>query len=127
MILVTGGTGLLGRELLQQLLLEGHHIKALYNKTPLPVFNYGNIEQIHCNILDTPGLEEAMQGVQQVYHCAALISFNPARKREMFKVNIEGTTNVVNAALEADVKKIVYVSSVAALGRFKKMNLLMKK
>jgi nucleoside-diphosphate-sugar epimerase len=65
------------------------------------------------------GLEEAMNGVEEVYHCAAIVTFNPKRRQEMFKVNIEGTANVVNAALDARVKKMVYVSSVAALGRIR--------
>jgi nucleoside-diphosphate-sugar epimerase len=66
------------------------------------------------------GLSEAMQGVTQVYHCAAVVTFNPKRKAELFKINVEGTANVVNAALDAGVKKLVHVSSVAALGRIRK-------
>ena len=117
MILVTGGSGLVGSALITQLLAKGEKIIATYNKTPLPNFSSNLLQQVHCNILDPIGLEEAMQGVQQVYHCAAIVSFNPARKQELFKVNIEGTANVVNAALTAGVKKLVHVSSVAALGR----------
>lgn len=117
MILVTGGSGLVGSALITQLLAKGEKVIAIYNKTPLPNFSSHLLQQVHCNILDPIGLEEAMQGVQQVYHCAAIVSFNPARKQELFKVNIEGTANVVNAALTAGVKKLVHVSSVAALGR----------
>ncbi|MGG9961912.1 NAD-dependent epimerase/dehydratase family protein [Ferruginibacter sp. SUN106] len=119
MVLVTGGAGLLGKELITQLLAQGKQVKAIYNKTPLADFHSANLEQLQCNILDVVGLEEAMQGIEQVYHCAAIVTFNPKRKREMFKINIEGTANVVNAALEAGVKKMVYVSSVAALGRIR--------
>jgi dihydroflavonol-4-reductase len=57
--------------------------------------------------------------VEQVYHCAAIVTFNSRRRQEMFKINIEGTANVVNAALDAGIKKMVYVSSVAALGRIR--------
>lgn len=117
MILVTGGSGLVGSALITQLLAKGEKVIAIYNKTPLPNFSSNLLQQVHCNILDPIGLEEAMQGVQQVYHCAAIVSFNPARKQELFKVNIEGSANVVNAALTAGVKKLVHVSSVAALGR----------
>lgn len=117
MILVTGGSGLVGSALITQLLAKGEKVIAIYNKTPLPNFTSNLLQQVHCNILDPIGLEEAMQGVQQVYHCAAIVSFNPARKQELFKVNIEGSANVVNAALTAGVKKLVHVSSVAALGR----------
>ncbi len=119
MILVTGGAGLLGNELITQLLSQGRQVRAIYNKTPLQHFYTGNLEQIQCNILDVVGLEEAMVGVEQVYHCAAIVSFIPSKKREMFKINIEGTANVVNVALDARVKKMVHVSSVAALGRIR--------
>lgn len=119
MVLVTGGAGLLGRELLKQLLSDGIKVRALYNKTALPFSDDDNLEQFQCDILDTFGLEEAMQGVEQVYHCAAIVTFNPALKKKLFKVNVEGTTNIVNASLDAGVKKMVYVSSVAALGRLR--------
>jgi dihydroflavonol-4-reductase len=119
MILVTGGAGLLGKELITRLLNEGKTVRAIYNKTALVDFHSDNLQQFQCDILDVVGLEEAMKGVEQVYHCAAIITFNPGRKQEMFKINIEGTANVVNAALDAGVKKMVYVSSVAALGRIR--------
>jgi dihydroflavonol-4-reductase len=119
MILVTGGAGLVGKELITQLLGKGESVVAIYNKTPLHNFNTPLLQQVHCSILDIAGLEEIMQGVQQVYHCAALVNFNPARKRELFKINIEGTANVVNASVNAGVKKMVHVSSVAALGRIR--------
>ena len=119
MVLVTGGSGLLGGELVKQLLAYGYDVRAIYNKTPLPHFSTGNLQQLHCNILDIPGLEEAMQDVEQVYHCAGIVSYDPKRKRELFKINIEGTANVVNAALNTGIKKLVHVSSVAALGRLR--------
>ncbi|MES2849985.1 MAG: NAD-dependent epimerase/dehydratase family protein [Bacteroidota bacterium] len=121
MILVTGGAGLVGKELISQLLAKGENVIAIYNKTYLPSFNSPLLQQVQCNILDIVGLEEIMQqhNVQQVYHCAAIVTFNPARKYELFKVNIEGTANVVNAALNAGVRKMVHVSSVAALGRIR--------
>jgi dihydroflavonol-4-reductase len=119
MILVTGGAGLLGKELIIQLLAQGKQVKAIYNTTPLADFRSENFQQFQCDILDVVGLEEAMNGVEQVYQCAAIVTFNPKRKREMYKINIEGTANVVNAALESGVKKMVYVSSVAALGRIR--------
>jgi nucleoside-diphosphate-sugar epimerase len=119
MILVTGGAGLLGNELLTQLLLTGKKVRAIYNKTKITGFHNNNLQQMQCDILDVIGLEDAMIGIEQVYHCAAIVSFNPKRKQEMFKINIEGTANVVNAALDAGIKKLVYVSSVAALGRIR--------
>jgi dihydroflavonol-4-reductase len=117
MILVTGGSGLVGRELIAQLLLQGKQVTAIYNKTPLPDFNSSPVKQFHCNILDISGLEEIMQGVDEVYHCAAIVTFNRKRKQELFKINVEGTANIVNAALDAGVKKMIHVSSVASLGK----------
>ena len=115
MILVTGGAGLLGKELIAQLLAQGKKVRAIYNKTAITGLSFPNLEQVQCNILDVVGLEEAMQDVEQVYHCAAIVTFDPKRKRELFKINIEGTANVVNAAIDSSVKKMVHVSSVAAL------------
>jgi nucleoside-diphosphate-sugar epimerase len=124
MILVTGGAGLLGKELITQLLLQGKKVRAVYNKTPIPDFHSVNLQHQQCNILDVEGLEVAMKGIEQVYHCAAIVTFNPKKKQEMFKINIEGTANVVNAALEAGVKKMVHVSSVAALGRIRENEII---
>ena len=119
MILVTGGAGLLGNELITQLLKAGKQVRAIYNKTMLADFQDENLHQKQCDILDVVGLEEAMMDVDQVYHCAAIVTFNPRHRQQMFKINIEGTANVVNAALDAGIKKMVYVSSVAALGRIR--------
>ena len=119
MVLVTGGSGLLGTELIKQLLEQGNDVRAIYNNTPLQAFQSKRLQQFQCNILDPTSLEEAMKEVEHVYHCAAIVTFNPARKRELFKINVEGTTNVVNAALVTGVKKLLHVSSVAALGRLR--------
>jgi len=119
MVLVTGGAGLLGQELICQLLAEGKTVRAIYNKKQLAGFENSGLELVQCDILDVVALEEAMTGVEEVYHCAGIVNFNPKRNREMFKVNIEGTANVVNAALDAGVCKMVHVSSVSALGRIR--------
>jgi nucleoside-diphosphate-sugar epimerase len=124
MILVTGGAGLVGKELITQLLAQGKSVRAIYNKTVLPDYKSANLEQLQCNILDVAGLEVAMKGIEQMYHCAAVVTFNPAKKKEMFKINIEGTANVVNTALDAGVKKMVHVSSVAALGRIRENEII---
>jgi dihydroflavonol-4-reductase len=129
MILITGGAGLVGKELIAQLLAKGEKVAAIYNKTFLPDFNSPLLQQFHCNILDVTGLEEIMQqqNIQQVYHCAAIVTFNPSRKQELFKINIEGTANIVNASLNAGVKKLVHVSSVAALGRIRENEAITEK
>lgn len=109
----------MGSQLIRSLLSAGCRVRAIFNKTPLPFFTEGQVEQYPCSILDVVGLEEVMQGVDEVYHCAAIVSYDPARKHELFTINVEGTINVVNAALNTGVKKLVHVSSVAALGRIK--------
>jgi dihydroflavonol-4-reductase len=119
MVLVTGGSGLLGKQLIIQLLAEGKKVRAIYNSTALDWPASDNLLPFKCNILDVVGLEEAMQDIEEVYHCAAMVTFNPKRKQEMFKINIEGTANIVNAALDAGIRKMVHVSSVAALGRLR--------
>jgi dihydroflavonol-4-reductase len=121
MILVTGGAGLVGKELIKQLLAKGEQVVALYNKTPLTQPGSALLKTVQCDILDVVGLDTIMEtySITQVYHCAAIVSFNPAKKAAMFKINIEGTANLVNAALQAGVKKMVHVSSVAALGRIR--------
>ncbi|MES2798781.1 MAG: NAD-dependent epimerase/dehydratase family protein [Bacteroidota bacterium] len=130
MILVTGGTGLLGGHLLCEL-AKTNKVKALYrNKGKLArvqqLFEfycgedasncYSNIEWVEGDILDIPSLDAAMKDVTLVYHCAALVSFARSDFHQLVKVNKEGTANVVNLALKHGVKKLCYVSSTAALG-----------
>lgn len=118
-ILVTGGSGLLGGELIETLLADGKRVRAIYHTTPIHLPKNNNLELFRSGLLDTVSLEEAMEGVSKVYHCAGMVSFNPKKVDELFAVNIQGTANVVNAALEAGVKKLLYVSSIAALGRIR--------
>ena len=119
MILVTGGAGLVGNELIKQLLAQGKTVKAIYNKSPLAFENSSSFISVPCDILDVYALEDAMQDVTEVYHCAAIVSFTPKDEKHLYKINVEGTANVVNACLNAGVRKLIYVSSVAALGRIR--------
>jgi len=128
MILVTGATGLVGSHLLVQLLQENEEVKALfrsekqiekvknvfafYNQTRL----FDKINWVKGDITDIPSLEIAFENVTHVYHCAALISFDPSDEDELRKINIEGTANVVNCCIDFGVKKLCHVSSIAALG-----------
>ncbi len=119
MILVTGASGLVGSHLIQQLILNGENVRALYRKE-IPSNNYGeNVDWVKGDILDILSLEDAMQHIQQVYHCAAVVSFNPNKRSSLQKTNIEGTANIVNACINKGVKKLLFVSSVAALGRIR--------
>lgn len=118
-ILVTGGAGLVGATLISTLLQQGKKVKAIFNKTALPVFDQMHYSKVQCDILDVIALEEVMQDVSHVYHCAGLVSFQKRDRDRLIKINVEGTANVVNAVLNAGVTKMVHVSSVAALGRIR--------
>lgn len=127
MILVTGGTGLLGSHLLLQLTKQGEKVRALIrsssslNNINLLFENnpehFKQIEWVHGDILDISSLADAMQGVVKVYHCAAMISFAPQDREKMLEVNRNGTANVVNLCLESGINKLCYASSVAAINR----------
>jgi dihydroflavonol-4-reductase len=117
MILVTGGTGLVGSHLITRLVKQGRPVKALYRSAIPKIEGYEDVDWIQGDILDVVALQEAMHDVEEVYHCAAIVSFSPRTKDQMFKTNIEGTANVVNACLEGGVKKLCFVSSVSALAR----------
>lgn len=119
MILVTGGTGFLGSHLIRALVATGKPVRALYRQQPSPRLQdiSDKIEWVPGDILDIFTLEDALAGVTHVYHCAAMVSFQAADKDRLLKINVEGTANVVNMALDAGVKKLLYVSSVAAIGR----------
>jgi dihydroflavonol-4-reductase len=128
MILVTGGTGLVGTHLLLHLAESGQQVRALYRtresigKTKKLFAHYGKlplldtIEWVEGDLLDIPSLEEAFKGVDYVYHCAAHISFEPKDEGLLRKINIEGTANMVNCSLDFSIKKFCHVSSIAALG-----------
>ncbi len=129
MILVTGGTGLVGAHLLLHLLENGEqNLRAIYRKenqiqktkSLFELYKKGNlfqqIEWFQADIIDIPSLEIAFQNVDYVYHCAAKISFNPSEEEELRKVNIEGTANIVNFCIDKKVKKLCHVSSIATLG-----------
>jgi nucleoside-diphosphate-sugar epimerase len=135
MILVTGGTGLVGFHLLLQLSQEENAIRAIYrsekrllhvkklfeNENKLSEFE--KIDWVNADILDIPALETAFTYVSYVYHCAAMVSFNPKDEEKLYQNNIVGTANVVNCCIYSDVKKLCYVSSISALGNGTEHNL----
>lgn len=145
MIFITGCTGLVGSHLVAELASESislsvnksissesesiFRVKLLCRKnSDLSLLNdvlrrYGfnempdNIEFVYGDVLDYDIIESAMKDVDEVYHCAAVVSFDPSDKGSLMRVNVEGTKNIVNAALHCGVKKFCHVSSIAALGR----------
>ena len=121
MILVTGGTGFIGAYLLKELVLNNYKVSALHRQHNFPDFIDPSIIQkvnwINGDVLDPLALETAMENADAVIHAAAVVSFHKKDHAKMMKVNQEGTANVVNAAIEKNVRRFVHISSVAAIGR----------
>ncbi|MGV6860551.1 MAG: NAD-dependent epimerase/dehydratase family protein [Putridiphycobacter sp.] len=137
MVFVTGGSGLLGAHLLIELSKRGIPVRALkrsdsdltevqnlfkfYLKDQdLTLFN--KIEWVNGNINDVTSLRENMVGCDGVYHCAGLVSFRKKDFNKLIKINKEGTQNIVNTCLHLNVKNLTHVSSTAAIGREKKLD-----
>lgn len=131
MILVTGGTGLVGAHLLLHLTEIEEEVSAIYrNSSKIELTKklfaannkssfFERIKWLEADILNIPSLEDAFAGIDFVYHCAALITFDPNDEDKLRKTNIEGTANIVNLCIDFNVKKLCYVSSIAALGDLK--------
>lgn len=121
MILVTGGTGFLGSYIIKLLVEKGYRVRAIRRSSKLPTWMdesvFKNVEWVEGDVLDVVALEEAMEGVEAVIHSAAVVSFLKKERKTMYQVNIDGTANVVNLMLEKNINRLVYISSVAALGR----------
>ena len=131
MILVTGGTGLVGSHLLFELVHTNENIRAIYRDEAKQVlvkkvFSYyseesnllfNKIDWVKADLLDIPTLTEVFTGITHVYHCAALISFDPKDYHKLRKINIEGTANIVNLCIANTISKLCYVSSISTLGK----------
>lgn len=131
MILVTGGTGLVGAHLLYKLLSNNEKVRAIYRSerklehvknvfaTYTNDYNilFKSIDWVQADIIDVPALSEAFKDVTHVYHCAAFVSFEPDKYHLLRKTNIEGTANIVNFCISGNIKKLCYVSSIATIGK----------
>ena len=133
MILVTGGTGLVGSHLLLELVKSGNKVRAIHRKdsdlqAAKKVFSYyipadeidflfSKIEWKEADLNDIPALTEAFTGITNVYHCAALISFDASEEKDLRKINIEGTANIVNLCVAFKIEKLCYISSIATMDK----------
>ena len=138
MILVTGGTGLVGSHLLYNLISADQPVKAIFRREEtlhrvLNVFSYytenarelyETIDWVEADINDIPALQVAFDNVTSVYHCAAFVSFEPDKYNQLRKINIKGTANIVNLCISNTIKKLCYVSSIAAIGQHLNPNIL---
>ncbi|MFC3161146.1 Nucleoside-diphosphate-sugar epimerase [Chryseobacterium arachidis] len=132
MVFVTGATGILGRVIVLELLKKGKKVRAA--KRPISNLNevrhsytfytenpddfFSKIEWIDVDFDDINSLQDALKGVDEVYHCAAKVGFNPKDSREIYHVNVKGTENLLFACDGSEVKKFLHVSSIAVLDLF---------
>ncbi len=118
MILVTGAAGHLGNVLVRELLENGKKVRALVlpgeDTTSLKGLD---VEIVEGNVLDETALEPAMCGIDLIFHMAGIISIMPGQDELMRRVNVQGTKNVLKAAMNAGVRRLVYTSSIHALSR----------
>lgn len=120
MIFITGGSGLIGGFLIRHFLDKGMAIKALYRQAiPGHLAQEAGIEWVKGDITDSFLLQEIIGQVDQVYHCAGLVSYAPQDADLLKEVNIAGTINVVDACLQHPQVKLCHVSSIAAVGNGK--------
>ncbi len=117
-VFVTGATGHIGNVLVRKLLRRGARVRALIlpgeEATPLDGLA---VEKIEGDVLDSQVLQEALEGVDVIYHLAGVISILPGEDPLVWRVNVEGTRNVLAAARRAGVRRLVYTSSIHALKR----------
>jgi dihydroflavonol-4-reductase len=118
MILVTGATGHIGNVLVRKLLDQGEKVRTLIwrgeDTTPLKNLD---VERVEGDVLDPASLDHAMQGVETVYHLAGIISIMPGKNPFVWRVNVEGTRNVLAAARRASIRRLIYTSSIHAIAR----------
>ncbi len=118
MVLVTGGTGFLGSTLIKRLLASGIAVRATKRETstvPATLIGLPALQWVDADINDFFALSDAFIGVREVYHCAGMISYDPADRNRLITVNVAGTANVVNLALQHQVR-LLHVSSIVTIG-----------
>jgi len=137
-IFITGGTGLVGTHLLYSLLMSNNKLFASKRlesniKNTLKIFSYytkeyqalfKKINWIDVDITNILDLEDKLNDIDEIYHCAALVSYQKKDKEKMLEINIDVTATIVNFALQNNVSKLCYVSSIASFGTSKNMELI---
>ena len=121
-VLVTGAGGFLGSALVRELKKRGCYVRALMRRRESAFKLHGlEVEIFICNILDKECLRDAVQGIDVIFHTAGLVKtaypFYQRHPQDIYRVNVEGTKNVMEAAYKAGVKKVIYTSSIATVGK----------
>ena len=138
MVLVTGATGILGRVIVLELLKQGKEVRATKRPssnlkevrasyrfyTDKPDFYFDKIQWIDVDFEDLDSLREALIDIDQVYHCAAIVSFNPQDDKAMNKTNVDGTRNLLYAVENSTVEKFLFVSSIAVLDGYNEQGMM---
>src|SRR5688500_11027214 len=116
-VLVTGASGHLGANLVRRLLDEGTRVRALARPDSNNAALDGlDVEPVWCDLRDLDATRAAVRGCRRVYHCAAKISTGQAQVAEIHASNVVGTRNVLRAALDAGVERVVVTGSFSAVG-----------
>jgi dihydroflavonol-4-reductase len=116
-VLVTGGTGFLGANLVHHLVTRGDQVRVLKRRrTPPDILAGLPVEFVEGDVTDPDSLLRACRGVEGVYHVAALVSYWRPRRAWQHRVNVDGTRHMVEAARASGVRRLVHTSSIAAIG-----------
>jgi len=116
-IMLTGATGYLGHAIALQAVSQGHFIHALVRSSSVPTgLADSRIRFFDGHLLDQDSLTAAMQGCDAVIHCAAMAKMWTRQRTLMYQVNVEGTRNILQAALDSGIQKVVVTSSCSVLG-----------
>ena len=118
MDLVTGATGLLGGNLVRALHAAGRRVRILVrtNSKTSHLDDLDGVERVEGDITNAASLHAAFNSVENVYHCAAMVSMWPAMDQQMVAVNVEGTRNVIHACGECNIRRLIHCSSVDGIG-----------
>jgi len=115
--LITGATGFLGSAIARELLAEGREVRALVRPgTDTRNIDGLELEVVHGDLRDRDSVRRALMGTSALYHTAAFYSLWDRNKRTIYEINVDGTRNILEAALEAGVDKAVYTSTVGCIG-----------
>lgn len=124
MVFVTGGSGLIGSFLIPELIHRGYKVRACFRGEAPVIAGAEDVEWVEGDILDIAFLRKAIQDAEYVFHCAGLVSYDPQDREQLKYINIEGAANIVDACLENGKVKLCHVSSIAAVGRPKGVDIL---
>lgn len=114
-IFVTGATGFIGSHLVEKLIKEGHQVTAYVRKTSSLEYLPKEVEIVYGDTADYPSLKKSLNGFDAVYHNAALVA-DWAKKEDFYRINVEGTKNVLMAIKENNIKKLIFTSTSGVLG-----------